>query len=246
MQKYKGTISYDGTNFYGFQIQKNRRTIQGELEKAVSLMHKGTPKRIYGSGRTDTGVHAKAQVFHFDSSLNIPTHQWKKALNSILPNDIHLRTIEPVDETFHARFGAVEKEYRYYVYTDQEPDVFQRNYMYHFPHALNMASIRRGCELLEGEHDFTTFSSAKSTAKGSRIRRLTTVACEQKGNIYEFKFIGNGFLYHMVRIIVGVLLNIGKGRLDPEQIPDLLAGKDRQLAGDTIPPEGLYLWRVTY
>lgn len=246
MQKYKCTISYDGTNFFGFQIQKNRRTIQGELEKALSLMHKGTQKRIYGSGRTDTGVHARAQVFHFDSPLNIPTFQWKKALNSILPDDIYVRKIEPVDETFHARFGAVEKEYRYYVYTDEEPDVFRRNYMYHFPHSLNMEAIRRGCELLVGEHDFTTFSSAKSTAKGSRVRRLTTVSCVQQGNIYEFKFVGNGFLYHMVRIIVGVLLSIGKGQLDPEQIPHLLAGRDRQLAGETIPPEGLYLWRVTY
>lgn len=245
MAKYKGIISYDGANFAGFQIQPKQRTIQGEIEAALTKMEK-QPIRIYSSGRTDTGVHAKGQTFHFESSLAISNEQWKRALNTLLPKDIYVQSIREVAQAFHARFDAVEKEYRYYVYTDKERDVFKRNYAYHFPHELNLSAILAGCHYLVGKHDFTTFSSAKATVKGSRVRTLTKVTCHQQGNEFEFILRGNGFLYHMVRIIVGVLLDIGVGKLLPEEIPNLLAAKDRRLAGDTAPPEGLYLWEVTY
>jgi len=245
MAKYKCIISYDGANFAGFQIQPKQRTIQGEIEAALTKMEK-RPIRIYSSGRTDTGVHAKGQTFHFESSLTIANEQWKRALNTLLPGDIYVHSVEEVAQTFHARFDAVEKEYRYFVYTSRERDVFKRNYAYHFPHSLNLTAILEGCHHLEGEHDFTTFSSAKATAKGSRVRTLTKVTCQQNEDNFEFIVRGNGFLYHMVRIIVGVLLDIGTGKLLPDNIPKLLAAKDRRLAGDTAPPEGLYLWEVTY
>lgn len=245
MAKYKGIISYDGTNFAGFQIQPKQRTIQGEIERALAKMEK-CPVRIYSSGRTDTGVHARGQTFHFESSLTIEKDQWKRALNTLLPDDIYVHSVEKVPQSFHARFDAVEKEYRYFIYTAKERDVFKRNYAYHFPYRLDLTAILKGCCYLEGEHDFTTFSSAKATVKGSRVRTLTKVTCLQKEDKFEFIIRGNGFLYHMVRIIVGVLLDIGVGKLQPKDIPELLAAKDRRLASDTAPPEGLYLWEVFY
>ena len=245
MVKYKCTVSYDGANFVGFQKQPNRRTIQGEIEAALTKMHKYSIN-IYSSGRTDTGVHAKGQVFHFESELSIETDQWKRALNTLLPRDIYLEQIVEIDKTFHARFDAIEKEYRYYVYTTKERDVFRRNYAYHFPRPLDLPAILEACQYLVGEHDFTTFSSAKATVKGSRVRKLSEVSCRQNGDQYEFVFRGNGFLYHMVRIMVGVLLDVGTGKINPSKIPKLLAARNRQLAGDTAPPEGLYLWQVFY
>src|SRR5699024_10172259 len=125
MAKYKCIVSYDGTNFFGYQFQPQQRTIQGKIERALTKMHKETPVRIYASGRTDTGVHAKAQVFHFESDLAISDWQWKRALNSILPNDIFIHSVIEVDQSFHARFDVMQKEYRYFVYTNKEPDVFR-------------------------------------------------------------------------------------------------------------------------
>lgn len=247
MQKYKCIMSYDGTNYSGFQIQPNNHTIQGEIEKALAKMHKGEHIRIYPSGRTDTGVHAKGQTFHFKSPLALPNGNWLRALNSMLPDDMHISHVEEVDASFHARYDALEKEYRYYVRNSPTVDVFKRNYAYHFPHQLNLANMQEACQYLQGEHDFTTFSSARATAKGSRIRHLSQVRCRQlEADMYEFTFKGNGFLYHMVRIMVGALIDIGVGDILPADIPKLLGAKDRRLLGDTVPPEGLYLWEVTY
>lgn len=245
MAKFKCVVSYDGTNFAGFQIQPKQRTIQGEIEAALAKINKQAI-RIYSSGRTDTGVHAKGQTFHFESSLPLANDEWFRALNTLLPKDIYIKTVQKVAQSFHARFDAIEKEYRYFVYTDKVRDLFKRNYAYHFPYELDLAAILEGCHYLTGEHDFTTFSSAKATVKGSRVRTLTKVTCRENEGYYEFIFRGNGFLYHMVRIIVGTLLDIGVGKILPSEIPKLLAAKDRRLVGDTAPPEGLYLWEVTY
>ncbi|AIF42080.1 MULTISPECIES: tRNA pseudouridine(38-40) synthase TruA [Virgibacillus] len=246
MARLKCKITYDGSQFAGFQIQPRKRTIQGELEKALTKMHKGLPIRIQASGRTDTGVHAKGQVIHFDSDYDIPTVNWQKALNTLLPDDLYVKEVEMVPDTFHARYDVTEKEYHYYVLNIKEPDVFKRNYAYHFPYKLDVVEMQRACEYLEGFHDFTTFSSAKATTKGSKERMMFQVSCEKRGNEIEFIFRGSGFLYNMVRIIVGVLLDIGQGRRSPEDIEKLLEKKDRQLVGETVPPQGLYLWQVTY
>lgn len=246
MKKYKCTISYDGTNYSGFQIQPRHRTIQGTIEKALAQMHQGTLIRIYGSGRTDTGVHAKGQTFHFESKLNIPSENWKRALNSMLPDDMYIKNVEEVDTSFHARFDAREKEYRYYIITHDEVNVFKRNYTYHYPYRLDLVKILEACQYLQGTHDFTTFSSAKAAARGSRVRTLSKVTCHQQDDTFEFIFRGNGFLYHMVRILVGALIDVGNGLLYPSDIPNLLEAKDRQLLGNTAPPQGLYLWEVIY
>lgn len=246
MEKIKCTISYDGSRFSGFQIQPKKRTVHGELERALKKMHKGTLIRVHASGRTDTGVHAKEQVIHFSSPFKLPEENWKKALNTLLPNDLFVHKADLVPDTFHARYDAMEKEYRYYVLNAKEVDVFQQNYVYQFPYELDITRIQEACTYFEGKHDFTTFSSAKATIKGEKVRTLYDVQCRLEGEHIVFTFRGNGFLYHMVRIIVGVLLDVGQGRLESDAIPTLFSKKDRQEVGATIPPQGLYLWKVLY
>ncbi|GGB49296.1 tRNA pseudouridine synthase A 1 [Lentibacillus populi] len=246
MEKIKCVISYDGSGFAGFQIQPKKRTVQGELEKALMTIHKGAHVRIQASGRTDTGVHAKGQTIHFETPFTIPEANWKRALNTLLPGDLYINEVEKVPSSFHARYDVIEKEYRYYVWNEKETDVFKRNYAYQFPYALDIKAIQDACSYLEGEHDFTTFSSAKATTRGSKVRTLYQASCEKRGSEIEFIFRGSGFLYNMVRITVGVLLDIGQGRRRAGEIPYLIEQKDRRLVGETIPPQGLYLWRVRY
>lgn len=246
MTKIKCIISYDGTNFSGFQIQPRQRTVQGELEKALRRIHKGNHIRIQASGRTDTGVHAKGQTIHFETTYSLPMNNWKMALNTLLPGDLYVQEVDQTDDTFHARYDVVEKEYRYYVWNERETDVFKQNYFYQFPYQLNMQAMQDACNNLEGKHDFTTFSSAKATIKGSKIRNMYEVSCSKDGNQIEFVFRGSGFLYNMVRIIVGALLDIGQGKGSPNDIKNLLVEKDRRLVGDTVPAQGLYLWKVKY
>jgi len=246
MKKIKCVLSYDGTNFSGFQIQPRKRTIHGEIERALKKIHKGHQVQIQASGRTDLGVHAKGQTIQFQTTYDLPMYNWKKALNTLLPDDIFIHHVEEVPLTFHVRYDAIEKEYRYYIWNEEGHDVFKRNYAYQFPYVLNIEAMQEACSYLEGKHDFTSFSSAKTTIKGSRIRTLSQVTCEKRGSEIEFIFKSNGFLYHMVRIIVGCLLDIGQGRRMPTDIPKLLEKKDRQLLGETVPPQGLYLWEVKY
>lgn len=246
MNKLKCTISYDGTNFSGFQIQPRKRTVQFEIEAALQRMHKGESIRIQSSGRTDKGVHAKRQVIHFETMLDIPDDRWKIALNTLLPKDIFIQEVENVPSTFHARYDALEKEYRYFILNRQEYDPFQRNYTHFDPFEIDMDRLQQACKKFEGTHDFTSFCSAKTTIKGSRIRTLYEVSCHKQGEMIELIFRGNGFLYHMVRIIVSVLIDVAKGKLEIQEIDTLFAKKDRENVGITIPPEGLYLWDVVY
>ncbi|NSL52559.1 tRNA pseudouridine(38-40) synthase TruA [Calidifontibacillus erzurumensis] len=245
MKRLKCTIEYDGTNFSGFQIQPNGRTIQGDFEKVLKTIHKGMDIRIYSSGRTDAGVHARGQVIHFDSPLVIPTERWERALNALLPNDIAVKTVEEVDPDFHARFQVRKKEYRYFLLTQKTRDVFSRNYSYHFPYPLDLERMRAGAGYLTGTHDFTSFCSAKTEIE-DKIRTIEEIDIIEDGQKIVFRFIGNGFLYNMVRIIVGTLLQVGQGKLEPIDIKFILEKKDRTLAGETAPPHGLYLWQVWY
>lgn len=246
MEKIKCVLTYDGTNFSGFQIQPGKRTVHGEIEKALQKIHKGEHIKIQASGRTDAGVHAKGQTIQFESPFTLPEKNWKQALNTLLPTDIYVEDTEKMPNSFHVRYDVIEKEYRYYIWNEQGRDVFKRNQMYQFPYALNIEKMQAACEYFLGEHDFTTFSSAKATIKGSKTRTLYEVTCTKSGPEIVFKFRGSGFLYNMVRIIVGCLLDVGQGRRNPSDIPRLLAKKDRQLLGETVPPQGLYLWKVIY
>src|SRR5699024_10880366 len=242
MNKLMCMIQYDGSNFIGFQVQPRGRTIQGEIERALKKIHKGNHVRIQTSGRTDKGVHAVGQVIHFESPFELATSNWKKALNTLLPKDIFVSSVSYCDAAFHCRYDAIEKEYRYMVSRSKEPNVFKQNYTFHFPYPLNVENIKKACAYLEGTHDFTSFSSAKDTTKGSKVRTLYEVSCQENKEELMFMFRGDGFLYHMVRIMIGTLLDIGQGRREAEEIAELLAQKDRTLSSETAPAEGLYLW----
>lgn len=246
MNKIKCVLAYDGSGFSGFQIQPKKRTVQGEIEKALTKIHKGQQIRIYPSGRTDTGVHAIGQVFHFESELMLDQAAWKRALSAILPADIYIKETTIADSSFHARFDATEKEYRYFVLNREEPDIFKRNYVYHSSAVYNMDVIREACELFLGTHDFTSFSSARSTVKGSKVRTIYKLDCAKQGEMIQFTIRGSGFLQHMVRIIVGAILEAGQGERSIEELAMILQQKDRTMAGVTIPPQGLYLWEVAY
>lgn len=245
MNRYKCTIAYDGSRFSGYQIQPNKRTIQGEIEACLEKLHKGEAVKAVASGRTDAGVHAKGQVFHFDSQLAIPLERWGKALNALLPEEISILDVEKVDMSFHARFNAKGKEYRYFVYSDRVRDPFKRNYAYHFPYPLDLGSMKAASRYLIGTHDFTSFCSAKTEVE-DKIRELREIELLQEEGMLVFRFVGNGFLYNMVRILVGTLLQVGSGHLSPDDIPEIILKKDRHYAGKTAPPEGLYLWNVYY
>lgn len=246
MKKLKCTISYDGTQFFGSQIQPDKRTVQEEFEKVLMKIHKGKPIKMISSGRTDTGVHARGQVVHFETDLAIPVENWKRALNAQLPDDIYVKKVESVDSSFHARFDATEKEYRYFVLNRNERDIFKRHYTYLELEKLNVLAMKEACTIFEGTHDFTSFCSARSTVKGTKVRTLYEVSCHKEGELITFILRGDGFLYNMVRIIVGTLLDVGKGKIMPEDIREILKKKDRKYASKTAPPQGLFLWRVTY
>lgn len=245
MQRYKCIISYDGSGFSGYQVQPNKRTVQSVLETVLTKIHKGNPIKVTGSGRTDAGVHAKGQVIHFDSGLSIPEHKWEMALNSMLPEDISVLSVARVNESFHARFDTSGKEYRYILHLSSKRDPFKRNFAYRYPYSLNFEAMREASKFFLGTHDFTSFCSAR-TEVVDKIRTIEAIDFLEEDEQLILRFVGNGFLYNMVRILVGTLLEVGSGDIMPERIPFILEKRDRTYAGKTAPAHGLYLWEVFY
>ncbi|WP_079525188.1 tRNA pseudouridine(38-40) synthase TruA [Halobacillus hunanensis] len=246
MQRLKCRVEYDGTAYAGYQVQPNGVTIQEKIEKALTQMHKGLKVKVTASGRTDAGVHAIGQVIHFDTSLNIPASNWKRALSSMLPSDIRISEVEQVSEDFHARYDAKGKEYRYYVWNSHEANLFRRLYRYHIRKQLDIESMETACKLVEGEHDFTSFCSPRTDLKGSKVRTIERATIEHHEAELVFIFKGNGFLYNMVRILVGTIIEVGLGNRAPDELTTMLAARDRKSAGKTAPPHGLFLWNVDY
>lgn len=245
MNRYKCIISYDGSGFSGYQVQPNKRTVQSQIEAVLAKIHKDEHVRIYASGRTDAGVHARGQVIHFDSPLSLPHDKWELALNSMLPEDISVLSVEKADPAFHARFDASGKEYRYFLYQSPKRDPFQRNNAFHYPYPLNLGAMKEACNYLLGTHDFSSFCSAKTEVE-DKVRTIETIEILQEEEQISFRFVGNGFLYNMVRILVGTLVEVGSGKRQPEEIVEILEKKDRRYAGKTAPGQGLYLWKVYY
>jgi tRNA pseudouridine38-40 synthase len=245
MNRIKCIISYDGTLFNGYQVQPNQRTVQTDIETVLTRMHKGTPVRIHASGRTDTGVHAVGQVIHFDSEYDLQPEQWKKALNAQLPKDIYIKSVEIVDPNFQARFDVVQKEYRYVIWNEKDENIFLRNHHYFFPYELNIERMREALELLIGTHDFSSFCASNTDIK-DKVRTIYkgTINKEEQGIVITL--VGNGFLYNMVRIIVGTLIEVGQGKRDVLSIKHALIACDRSTAGKTSPAQGLFLWKVDY
>lgn len=245
MTTIKLTIAYEGTDFSGYQRQaQGERTVQGELEKALRRLTGEAPKLI-AAGRTDTGVHAKGQVVSFTTSARIPVDRWPAALNSALPPDLIVGQAEAVEPAFHARYDAKTKTYQYIVSRRRWPDLFLRRFSYHYPHFLNVAKIREAAAYLVGEHDFKGFAAAGS-AVVTTVRRLDQVAVDEVEEELFFTLKGNGFLYKMVRNIVGTLLLIGGEKAEPALVREILVHGDRRAAGPTAPPQGLTLLSVEY
>ncbi|WP_039076404.1 tRNA pseudouridine(38-40) synthase TruA [Bacillus sp. MSP13] len=244
--RMKCTISYDGHLFYGYQVQPGKRTVQNELEKALAVLHKSKERiPVVSSGRTDSGVHAAGQVIHFDTPLSIPAERWPYALNALLPDDIAVKQAEIADDGFHARFSAVKKEYRYFVYTEKHPDVFKRHYTYHFSYHLNVQNMKEAATHLLGTHDFTSFCAVKTEVQ-DKVRTIYELDWTETNDGLQMRIIGSGFLYNMVRIIAGTLLDAGIGKISPDDVKSMLEAKDREAAGRTAPGHGLYLWNVCY
>ncbi|WP_066189288.1 MULTISPECIES: tRNA pseudouridine(38-40) synthase TruA [Gracilibacillus] len=245
--RLKATIRYDGTAFSGYQIQPKKRTVQGKIETVLSKMHKGKPIRVTASGRTDQGVHAVGQVIHFDTSLDIPYTNWLRALNTMLPDDIEISDIIAAPESFHARFDVMEKEYRYFIHTGAY-DLFKRHYCHFVKEPLDIAAMQTASQQLLGTHDFSSFCSANHTLKGDKVRTITDLEVEQEKSTDQLiiRVRGTGFLYNMVRIITGTLLEVGTGKRQPTEVPSIIQARDRSTAGKTAPAQGLYLWDVQY
>lgn len=244
MRNIKLTIEYDGTNFSGWQVQKEKRTIEQELETALVKILKEEVK-IIGSGRTDAGVHAMGQVANFTTDKTIKTEELLYALNTLLPFDIVVVNVEEVSEDFNARITAKAKHYRYVINNAKFPSALNANREYHFKYFLDTESMGLAANDLKGKHDFKAFMAAGSTVKDT-VREIYDINVTRLGTRVVIDVIGNGFLYNMVRIIVGTLLDVGSGKSDICVIKNMIETGDRNLGGRTVGPEGLYLVGVRY
>lgn len=247
-------VSYDGADYYGFQSQPGGNTVQDKLEHAI-LTLTGERIKVHGSGRTDAGVHALGQVVHFLTASSIPAERWALALNARLPDDIVVRAAVEVPEAFHSRRCAIRKTYKYAITSCRFPDVFERKYVFHHPAPLRFEAMKEGLVHLLGEHDFSSFTSPLST-KPHHVRTVYEATLNVEpggdGSVADGRgkasliVSGNGFLYNMVRIIAGTLMQVGEGKRKPEDIARILAAKDRSKAGPTAVPHGLTLMSVEY
>lgn len=246
LRRMKAVISYDGTNFSGYQAQPGKRTVQSEIEKVLTAMHKGEQVRIFASGRTDARVHATGQVIHFDTPLSIPSENYKIALNAQLPGDVRILEMEEVSPDFHARFSAKGKRYRYKWNCEEVQSPFKRHYTVETKgRKPDVGKMAKGAEYMIGTHDFTSFCAA-STPVEDKVRTIYSLKFEWHDQELHMVIEGNGFLYNMVRIIAGTLWEVGIGKREPESIKDILESKNREMAGTTAPPHGLYLEKVFY
>lgn len=241
----KLTLSYEGTNYAGFQKQiGNIPTIQETLENAVQRITGETVKLI-GAGRTDSGVHARGQVVNFVTQAKLRTDQWIRALNAVLPEDIVITGAFEVDLNFHARFSAKAKTYSYRIYNSETRPVFNRNFVYFYRHRLDIEKMQKAAERLIGRLDFRSFQAAGSSVK-TTIRTVHFCRLRQVGPELVFEINADGFLYHMVRNIIGTLILVGNGKLSETEFAEVLHRKDRSFAGPTAPALGLCLEEVIY
>lgn len=237
-------IEYEGTAYSGWQRQKNAKSIQELLEDAVEKIT-GTRATVHGSGRTDAGVHAMRQTAHFDTESSLAPERFAYALNYYLPPDIRVLLSQQVPKTFHARFSATGKTYRYTYRNDPQQSALYRHFTGHVRQPLDLEKMRTASVYLLGTHDFASFTAHSGPDKNT-IRTIERIDITKTGPYVTIEVEGNGFLHNMVRIIAGTLAEIGKGVIEPEQIPDILDARDRTRAGPTAPAEGLMLVGARY
>ncbi|NKB25027.1 MAG: tRNA pseudouridine(38-40) synthase TruA [Kiritimatiellae bacterium] len=243
--RYKIILSYDGTRYAGWQIQPRSKTIQGEIEQAI-LTLSGERVRVHASGRTDRGVHAKAQVAHFDLKKKVPIQQFKGGLNALLEFDIRITLLSTISPDFHARFDAKTKEYRYQIWNDETVPPFVKRYRNHVRKHLDAEAMNQAAKLLMGKKDFASFSANPNCEVDGTVRHLSKLAVKKHGCEIVISAVGNGFLYKMVRSLAGFLICVGMGEQFSQDAKDLLRSKTRTAQVPTAPPEGLFLWKVGY
>lgn len=238
------TIEYNGANFSGWQKQQNKRTIQEEMENAFFNLT-AEKVEVEASGRTDKGVHAIGQVVSVKTSNKMPVKNFKRALNDLLPNDVFVKKVKEVDDNFHARFSAKRKTYRYDVKVGGDRGAIKNQLMAFYPYEVDLEKMLDASKLLIGKHNFKGLCSADTSVKNFD-REIYDVKIKKHGKMFHFYITGSGFLYNMVRIIVGTLLEIGRGKLKKDDLEKAIVLKDRRFAGQTMPPQGLYLLSVEY
>jgi tRNA pseudouridine38-40 synthase len=244
MRNLRMIVSYDGTDYHGFQTQPTRNTIQDKLQNAIKSLT-GENVQVYGSGRTDAGVHAKGQVIHFHTGSKIPIERWALALNCRLPASIAIQEADEVRHDFHAQHSAKKKTYRYAIRNSKFPNVFERKFQLHLSRSLDLSAMKEAASFLIGTFEYTSFCS-KRTSKENHERTLYRSEWVQEEDVLYYFIEGNGFLYNMVRIIVGTMIEVGDGKRAADSISDILLAKDRGAAGPTAPALGLSLWYVEY
>lgn len=245
MRNIKMIVAYDGSRYKGYQkLGDNNITIQEKLETVLSKMTNETVE-IIGSGRTDMGAHARGQVINFRTNCMDSVDKIQKYLYEYLPEDIVVKTVEEADERFHSRYNVKSKTYMYKIDNNKYHNPFIRRYATHVSKKLDLDRMIKASEYLIGEHDFTSFASSKSKKK-SNIREIYSINIKEDDNVIEIYIEGNGFLYNMVRIIVGALIEVGLKRKAPQDIKYMLESKDRSQSSDTAPAKGLCLWKVRY
>ena len=237
-------FSYDGTAYSGFQTQKGKETIQEKLEDALTIVNNHKKTYIVATGRTDKGVHALCQYGHADIDVNITEKKLKRALNSNLPDDIHVIETKIVSDDFHARYNVKEKTYQYKINLG-EYNPLERNYVYQYNYSLDIDKMKEAIKYFEGEHDFRAFVT-DNKEKENCIRTITSTNIEQVQDKLIITFTGNGFLRYQVRNMVGILIKVGENKLSPKDVNKILESKDRTKSGKTAPPEGLYLTNIVY
>ncbi len=247
MRRLRFEVAYDGTDFHGWQVQPGLPTVQGVLEEVIGTIE-GKPVHVHGSGRTDAGVHALAQVAAVTLQNPIPPDNFRRAVNRLLPRSIRVNQICETNSQFHPRFDARAKTYEYRIFRDEVCSPFDRHFVYYHPYPLDEASIIQAAPLLQGEHDFSSFASSdERDAYGASKRRTIFVSgCCRKGSILVYSVTGSGFLKHMVRNIVGVLLEIGKGNLGTADLLARLQPGSAIRPGPVVPASGLFLVSVIY
>lgn len=244
MPRIKLTLAYDGSAYHGWQKQVHQPSIQGTLEVAVEKLSQ-QPTRVHGAGRTDAGVHALAQVAHFDSAADFSENEWVRALNAVLPEDIVANHARIVDDDFHARFSAKGKTYCYQILNAQYPSPLLRHSRWHIHSPLDVGEMRIAAKALFGPHCFTSFCATETEVTDHNID-LKEIRIQENGEQIKITFSAKRFLRYMVRNIVGFLVEVGRGKRSADEIPEILAALDRKTAGPTAPPQGLILVNVDY
>ena len=244
MKRYKCVVAYEGGAYEGWQSQHKGNSVQEQIE---SVLHKVAHQKIsiLVAGRTDAKVNAQGQVFHFDSDFPLTARKWQGALNGYLPKDIHIVSVEEVDQLFHARYCVRQKQYDYHIHTSTY-DVFSRNTAYQYPKNLDITKMRKGAKYLVGTHDFTSFNSNSLKDKPNQIKTIYSITITKENNDITISYIGKGFLRYMVRMMSAALIEVGKGKMKPEDIQKMLMARSKTISRRNAAPEGLTLVKIDY